>query len=132
MAIVVCHTGSPRHLDGSAYNERRSQCEAAVAALRRFDPTDREPARRDAGPARRGPRPARSDVEYARAEHVVTENARVVETVAALEAGDLDAVGRLFAESHASLRDRFEVSSPELDAMVEIATSASRASSPRG
>ena len=41
--------------------------------------------------------------------------------MAALAAGDLAAVGRLFAESHASLRDRFEVSSPELDAMVEIA-----------
>ena len=60
-------------------------------------------------------------VAYRRAEHVVTENARVEATVAALAAGDLAAVGRLFAESHASLRDLFEVSSPELDAMVEIA-----------
>ena len=68
-------------------------------------------------------RPVLSDVEYARAEHVVSENRRVGETVAALEAGDLDMVGRLFAESHASLRDRFEVSSSELDAMVSIATS---------
>ena len=67
--------------------------------------------------------PVLSDVEYARAQHVVSENRRVGETVAALEAGDLDTVGRLFAESHASLRDRFEVSSPELDAMVSIATS---------
>ena len=52
--------------------------------------------------------------------------------MAALAAGDLAAVGRLFAESHASLRDRFEVSSPELDAMVEIADRRSRASSPPG
>ncbi len=51
----------------------------------------------------------------------MTENERVGATVAALEAGDLDAVGRLFAASHASLRDDYEVSSPELDAMVEIA-----------
>lgn len=43
-------------------------------------------------------------------------------TIAALAAGDLSAVGRRFAESHASLRDKFEVSSPELDAMVEIAS----------
>jgi galactokinase len=43
--------------------------------------------------------------------------------VDALAADDLPAIGRLFAESHASLRDRFEVSSPELDAMVEIASS---------
>ena len=62
-----------------------------------------------------------SPIAYRRAEHVVTENARVEATVAALAAADLAAVGRLFAESHASLRDRFEVSSPELDAMVEIA-----------
>jgi galactokinase len=57
-----------------------------------------------------------------RAEHVVSENARVVATAAALEAGDLDELGRLFAESHASLRDRYEVSSPALDAMVEVAS----------
>ena len=61
-------------------------------------------------------------VAYRRAEHVVTENERVAETVAALEAGDLAEVGVAFAASHASLRDRFEVVSPELDAMVEIAS----------
>jgi galactokinase len=60
-------------------------------------------------------------VQLARAEHVVSEIVRVLRTVEALEGGNLAAVGRLFAESHASLRDRFEVSSPELDAMVEIA-----------
>jgi galactokinase len=56
-----------------------------------------------------------------RAEHVVAENGRVLATIAALEASDLAAVGRLFAESHDSLRDRYEVSSPELDALVDIA-----------
>ena len=65
------------------------------------------------------------------AEHVVTENQRVLETVAALAAGDLAEVGVAFAASHASLRDRFEVVSPELDAMVEIALPC-RASSPPG
>jgi galactokinase len=54
---------------------------------------------------------------------VIRENGRVAECVAAFERGDLETVGRLFAESHASLRDLFEVSSPELDALVEIATS---------
>ena len=53
----------------------------------------------------------------------MTENARVLATIEALATEDLVDVGRLFAESHASLRDRFEVSSPELDAMVDIATS---------
>ncbi len=122
LAIVVCHTGSPRHLGTSEYNLRRSQCEAAVAAIRRLDP--QVESLRDVTPELLSAAADRlTDVEHARAEHVVTENRRVGETVAALEAGDLESVGRLFAESHASLRDRFEVSSPELDAMVAIATS---------
>jgi galactokinase len=56
-----------------------------------------------------------------RALHVITENERVLEAVAALDAGDHAALGRAFAASHASLRDRYEVSSPELDALVDIA-----------
>jgi galactokinase len=63
------------------------------------------------------------EVAFRRATHVVEENARVLETEAALAAGDLAAVGALFAASHASLRDLYEVSSPELDALVDIATS---------
>jgi galactokinase len=58
-----------------------------------------------------------------RAHHVVEENERVLATATALAAGDLAEVGRLFAMSHASLRDLFEVSSPELDALVDIARS---------
>ena len=122
VTLVVLHTGSPRHLDGSAYNERRRQCETAVAELARDDPRitslrDVTPDLLEAGRGRLDP------VPFARAQHIVTENARVQATIAALSVNDLGAVGRLFAESHASLRDLFEVSSPELDAMVEIATS---------
>jgi galactokinase len=51
----------------------------------------------------------------------VAENERVLQVIAALEADDLATVGELFAASHASLRDLFEVSSPELDALVDIA-----------
>jgi galactokinase len=53
---------------------------------------------------------------------VVGENERVLATVGALERGDLGVIGHLFAESHASLRDLYEVSSAELDALVEIAS----------
>ena len=56
-----------------------------------------------------------------RARHIVEENARVLAAETALSRGDLDAVGRLFAASHASLRDLYEVSCPELDVMVEVA-----------
>ena len=58
---------------------------------------------------------------FRRCRHVVTENARVLAAAEALEAGDLDAFGALMRASHASLRDDFEVSTPELDVMVEIA-----------
>lgn len=120
ITLVICHTGSLRHLDGSAYNERRAQCDAAVAAIATDDPSVR--SLRDVTAAHLTTTGGRMDpVARRRAEHVVAENERVAWTVAALEAGDLAAVGETFAASHASLRDRFEVTSPELDAMVEIA-----------
>ena len=120
---MVLHTGrraisTVRRTTCGAANARRPS-RTSPATTRRSSP-----ARRDA--RRRSTRPQPTDwtrSPYARAEHVVSENARVAATVEALAAGDLATVGRLFAESHASLRDRFEVSSPELDAMVEIATS---------
>ena len=120
--LVVLHSGSRRKLDGSAYNERRAQCEAAVASLAELDPSiqtlrDVTPAMLAAGRHRMDPLVAR------RAEHIVAENDRVKATVEAMEAGDLPALGQLFAAGHASLRDLFEISSPELDALVEIATS---------
>jgi galactokinase len=119
VVLVVCHTGSTHHLGSSEYNLRRSQCDAAVAVLAATDPTIR--SLRDVTPeALVAARDRLDPVAYRRATHVVTENARVEATVDALAADDLAAVGRLFAESHASLRDLFEVSSPELDAMVEI------------
>jgi galactokinase len=120
LALVACHSGSPRRLETSAYNERRAQCDAAVAAIAALEPgvtslRDVTPAMLDAVRERLEPVAAR------RAEHIVGENRRVVDTIAAFEAGDLATVGRLFYASHASLRDLYEVSSPELDALVEIA-----------
>jgi len=120
LALVVCHTGSARHLDHSEYNTRRRQCEAAVAALALEDPSIH--SLRDVAPELlAAAEPRLSPIDARRARHVVSENARVVGTVEALAAGDLAAVGDLFAASQASLRDDYEVSSPELDAMVEVA-----------
>ena len=119
--LVVCDTNAPRRLEASEYNVRRAECEAAVAAIAAVEPGVESLRDVDAEMlARHAPR--LKPVELARAEHVVGENTRVLRTVEALETDNLVAVGRLFAESHASLRDRYEVSSPELDAMVEIAT----------
>lgn len=103
LAVLVVHTGLPRALADSAYAERRSACEAAAARLGLA-------SLRDAWP---------EDVaDDPRARHVVTENERVLRAAAALPAGDREALDELMAASHASLRDDFEVSTPELDALV--------------
>jgi galactokinase len=120
LRLVVVHTGSPRRLDASPYNLRREQCDSAVAALRAVDPRVR--SLRDVTPDLLAAQRDRLDPVVARrAEHVIAENLRVLDVVAAFEVGDLEAVGVAFAASHASLRDLYEVSSVELDALVEIA-----------
>ena len=119
-ALVVCDTRLPRRLEGSEYNARRAECEAAVRALARHAPGLE--SLRDVTTAMLERHSAGLDpVALRRATHVVTENERVVRSVAALESGDLEALGELWAESHRSLRERYEVTSPELDALVEIA-----------
>jgi galactokinase len=119
--LVVLDTRSPHRLGASEYNARRAQCEQAVAALASDHPGVR--SLRDVTHEMLGTLADRVDEETVRrCRHVVEENERVLATVSALEAGDMAAVGRLFAQSHASLRDLYEVSSPELDALVDIAT----------
>jgi galactokinase len=114
-AVVICDTGQRRSLADSAYNERRAQCEEAarrlgVSSLRDVDPETFE--------ARAGLLPA---LLRQRARHVVDENQRTQHAAAALRQGDLAAVGRLMNQSHASLRDLYEVSSGALDLMVALA-----------
>ena len=123
LTLVVCDSGQMRRLTGSEYNVRRAQCDAAVAGFALRNPAVQ--TLRDVSPELLDKAAGGGWLEpvvLARATHVVRENLRVIETVAALEAGDLGAVAELFAASHASLRDLFEVSSPALDALVEIAT----------
>jgi galactokinase len=120
LALVVAHTGTPRTLGSSEYNARRADCDRAVAAISAHEPTVRSLRDVDRAMLTRC-RASLEPVVFRRAEHVVNENARVLETESALLAGDYKAIGRLFAASHASLRDLFEVSSPELDALVDIA-----------
>lgn len=106
--VRVVHSGQTRTLEGSAYAERRAQCEAAEAAV---------------GPLRLA---STSDVAAIgdpllrrRARHVVTENQRVLDAADALRTGDLVALGALLDEGHRSLRDDFEVSTPVVDATVD-------------
>ena len=122
LALVVAHTGVPRTLGTSEYNARRADCERAVTALAAVEPDVR--SLRDVDRAMLEHHAGRLDpVARRRAEHVVDENARVLATERALRDDELDLLGPLFAASHASLRDRFEVGSAELDALVGIALS---------
>jgi galactokinase len=104
LAILVVHSGITRELADSAYAARRAACEAAAARIG-------VPTLRDAGAAQVADDPI--------ARHVVAENARVLACAAALEAGDLAAVGAILLAGHASLRDDFGVSLPELDVLVD-------------
>jgi len=103
LAILVVHSGLPRALENSAYAQRRAAFEACARTLGVI-------ALREATPE------AAADLPLAR--HVVSEDERVRETALALRTGDRPALARLFAESHASLRDDVGVSTPELDALV--------------
>jgi galactokinase len=120
-ALVACDTRAPHRLEDSGYNVRRAQCETAVRTVARKHPHVR--SLRDVTPAMLDDIGALDQLPRRRAEHVVRENRRVMQAVEALEKDGTEALGRLFAESHASLRDLYEVSSPELDALVEIGTS---------
>ena len=113
--VVIMDTATRRGLVDSAYNERRSQCEAAAAffgvkALRdvTLEMFEKRPLGLDAITARR-------------ARHVITENARTLAAADAMIHGDGPMLGTLMNESHRSLRDDFEVSSSALDTIVDIA-----------
>lgn len=127
VALVSYDTGVARSLAGSDYNARRHECEDAARLLaqhiRADDPTRRIAALRDVTDADLACYGAQLPaVLLRRARHVVTENERVLRAAEALRLGESDELGMLLAESHASLRDDFAVSCPELDAVVEIAS----------
>jgi galactokinase len=115
VAVVVTNSMVQRGLVDSAYGERRRQCEEGARLLG-------VPALRDVTPAmferRAGELP---ELTRRRCEHVVMENARTLDAADALHAGDMAAVGRLLGESHASMRDLFEITVPPIDTLVELA-----------
>ena len=120
LKTVICNTGVRRKLQSSEYNRRRKECESAVAIfrevvhgvenLRQVSFSDFEKFRDRLSPT-----------VQKRCEHVLGENERVLKAVDALKKGEVREFGRLMERSHISLRDKYEVSCPELDIMVEIA-----------
>jgi len=115
VTVLIINTNIRHKLAESEYAKRRSQCEAAAHALK-------VPALRDA--TLEGLEAARGQLDpvvFRRARHVISENERTLQTARAIQASDWAAAGRLMYASHASLRDDYEVSCPELDTVVEIA-----------
>ena len=120
LKIVVAGSGVRHSLASSEYNQRRAECEEGVRILSASLPTVH--ALRDVRPEDLARfLPALPPVVARRCRHVVSENARVGQAVTAMRSGDTDRLKTLMAASHASLRDDYEVSCPELDILVELA-----------
>lgn len=114
VAVVIINSNVKRGLVDSEYNTRRKQCEAAarffgVKALRDVSPELFFPIQHEMDP-----------LVAKRARHVISENQRTLAAAEALAAGDLKRIGALMAESHASMRDDFEITVPPIDTLVEI------------
>ncbi|EOD79792.1 Galactokinase [Grimontia indica] len=117
MAVVIINSNKKRGLVDSEYNTRREQCEEAarffdVAALRDVSLETFERAADEL-----------DETVGKRARHVITENERTLAAATALQQGDLKAMGALMAASHASMRDDFEITVSEIDALVEMVKS---------
>ena len=116
--LLIMDSGVRRQLESSGYGQRTQELQAALPVLGDRRPADVDPAELPTLLA------GLEDVPARRLRHVVTENARVRVAAAALEGDELARIGEVFAAGHASLRDDFEVSIPELDTLVELAVDA--------
>ncbi|HNI44079.1 MAG TPA: galactokinase, partial [Chitinophagales bacterium] len=115
--LLILNSNKPRQLTESKYNERKSECDQALAILQQQYPhiknlCEAQLVELDAIPF---------DILYRRAYHVVTENQRTVAAAKALVENDWLRLGELFNESQFSLRDMYEVTGFELDILVELA-----------
>ena len=117
VTVLIINTNVRHKLAEGEYGKRRSQCEAAARELK-------VPALRDATVRALEAMRGRMDpVVFQRGRHVITENDRTLQAAKAIQASDWPTVGQLMYASHASLRDDYAVSCPELDVVVDIAQS---------
>ncbi len=119
--VVLCDTHVHRALASSQYNLRRRQCEQGVRHLRKIDSSIqnlRDVSMNFLDENNRG----LPGIVYKRCAYVIGENFRVLQGCADLETGDIKSFGQRMFESHAGLRDDYEVSCPELDVLVELAS----------
>jgi galactokinase len=115
VTVLIINSNVRHKLVDGVYASRREQCESAARILK--VPALRDATIEDLGAART----AMPSVVYRRARHVITENNRTLQAAQAIQSGSWGQVGELMYASHASLRDDYEVSCPELDAIVAIA-----------
>ncbi len=120
VSIVICNTNKPHNLIESKYNERRAQSEHALKELQSKLPVHAlgELSEEE---FEQNKQLITDPVERKRAKHAVYENRRALKAAKKLEEGDLEAFGKLMNDSHVSLRDDYEVTGKELDAMAEAA-----------
>lgn len=112
--ILIVHSGVRRGLVESAYNQRRRECEAVANHFGAASLRDVTLAQLLAAEAALG------DTEFRRARHVLTENARTLLAAEAVRTGDLAVLQRVMAESHGSMRNDFEITTPAIDQLVSI------------
>ncbi|UOQ50105.1 galactokinase [Gracilibacillus caseinilyticus] len=118
--IIIINTNKRRELADSKYNERRSQCEQALADLQaKLDIKSLGELTPEQFEENRGL--IKSDINQKRAKHAVYENARTIKALQKLKEGDLETFGQLVNQSHISLRDDYEVTGVELDTIADTA-----------
>ncbi|WP_163528581.1 galactokinase [Halobacillus ihumii] len=118
--LIIANTNKQRGLSESKYNERRQQCETALRDLQtELDISALGELTADKFEDYKNL--IQDDVVQKRAKHAVYENLRTINAVEQLQAGDVEGFGKLMNESHVSLRDDYEVTGKELDALVEAA-----------
>ncbi|MGI8316688.1 galactokinase [Halobacillus mangrovi] len=119
-SLIIANTNKRRGLADSKYNERRNQCEEALKALQQnLDIHSLGDLSKEAFEENK--HLIEDPMTQKRAKHAVYENNRTIEAVDKLNAGDIEGFGQLMNDSHVSLRDDYEVTGKELDALVEAA-----------
>lgn len=119
--VVISNTHSPHHLDSGAYNDRVAQCHLALEQLHKVRPELKNLAELTEAEFEKIESAITDPIAHRRARHVVGEVQRTRDAVEALRKGDIATFGQLMNASHVSLRDDYEVTGPELDAMAEAA-----------
>lgn len=118
--VVISNTHSPHKLDSGAYNQRVAECQKAVEQISKVKPI-KYLAELTEDDFKKVESAITDETAHKRARHVVGEVQRTTDAVAALKSGDIEKFGKLMNASHVSLRDDYEVTGPQLDAMAEAA-----------